>query len=175
MPGALRTKARVLARLGIFRTPDGRWEFPTSAFQQVLDAAVTTQLSDRSYIIRPTQLLTARDDGAVAAIDVASFTIEWPDIPAVAYQSATIGSLAFSTKYTVYFHDSGRDGIPDTCFFATTDALQLLKGPSILILGTITTPADGGGDVTTVDSTGGGGLGGGDSTGKLDRALDDVV
>ncbi len=162
-------------RVGDFRTPDGRWEFPTSAFQQALDAAVTTQLIDRSYTIQPTQVLTARDDGSVAAIDVASFVVHWPDIPAVAYQSATIGSLAFSTKYTVYFYDSDRDGIPDTCFFTTTTALPLIDAPGILVLGTITTPADGGGDVTAVDSAGGGGIGGGDSTGVLRINLPDLV
>ena len=162
-------------RVGDFRTPDGRWEFPTSSFRQVIDAAVNTQLTDRSYAIQPTQLLTARDDGSVAAIDVASFVIHWPDIPAVAYQAATIGNLAFSTKYIVYFHDAGRDGTPDSCFFTTTDALQLVGASGIIILGTIVTPADGGGDVIVVSSPGGGGLVGGDSTGNLKSDLSDIT
>lgn len=173
MPREL-TRSRELARLVGFQTPDGRIDFPTSGFQQLLDDAITTQLTDRSYIIQPSQLLTARDDGSVAAIDVATFVVHWPDIPKVAYQAATIGNLSFSTAYTIYFLDSDRDGTPDSCFFAATDALNLLEAPGILVLGTITTPADGGGDVIVVDSVGGGGSGGGDSSGKLASALLDV-
>ncbi len=169
------TRARELQRVGEFRTPDGRGEFPTSNFQQLLDDAITTQLTDRSYIIQPSQLLTARDDGSVAAIDVATFVVHWPDIPKVSYQATTIGNLSFSTAYTIYFLDSDRDGTPDSCFFATTDALNLLDAPGILILGTITTPADGGGNVTTADSIGGGGSGGGDSSGSLNSALLDIT
>ena len=140
------TRARVLASVDDFRTPDRRGEFPTSNFQQLLDEAVTTQLTDRSYSIEPTQLLTARDDGSVAAIDVASFVLHWPDIPAVGYSSATIGNLGFSTQYAVYFHDADRDGTPDSCFFITQTALDLVGDSTIIILGTITTPADGGGE-----------------------------
>jgi hypothetical protein len=168
------TQSREIARLDQFITPDGRGEFPTSNFQQLLDDAITTQLTDRSYVIQPSQLLTARDDGSVAAIDVATFVVHWPDIPKVSYQAATIGNLSFSTAYTIYFLDSDRDGTPDSCFFATTDALNLLEASGILVLGTITTPADGGGDVTVVDSIGGGGVGGGDSTGDLNSALLEV-
>ena len=173
MPREL-TRARELARLVGFQTPDGRMDFPTSGFQQLLDDAITTQLTDRSYIIQPSQLLTARDDGSVAAIDVATFVVHWPDIPKVSYQAATIGNLSFSTAYTIYFLDSDRDGTPDTCFFATTDGLNLLDSPGTLILGTISTPADGGGNITTVDSIGGGGSGSGDSTGNLVLAIPDI-
>ena len=168
------TRARELTRVGDFRTPDARGEFPTSNFQRLLDAAITTQLTDRSYTIQPSQLLTARDDGSVAAIDVATFVVHWPDIPKVTYQAATVGNLSFSTAYTIYFLDSDRDGTPDSCFFATTDGLHLLESPGTLILGTITTPADGGGDVTVVDSIGGGGSGSGDSTGNLVLAIPDI-
>ena len=164
MPRQL-TRARELAGLGDFRTPDSRGEFPTSNFQQLLDAAVTTQLTDRTYTTNPDNPLTARDDGSVAAIDVASFVVHWPDIPAVAYQAATIGNLAFSTKYAVYFDDIDRDGIPDTCFFVTRDATEMFETSGRIFLGIITTPADGGGDVTTTDVPSGGGYGGGDSSG----------
>ena len=167
-------RRREIAQLSAFITPDALGEFPTSNFQQLLDDAVTTQLTDRSYIIQPSQLLTARDDGSVAAIDVATFVVHWPDIPKVSYQAATIGNLSFSTAYTIYFLDSDRDGTPDTCFFATTDGLNLLESPGTLVLGTITTPADGGGDVTVVDSIGGGGSGSGDSTGNLVLAIPDI-
>jgi len=173
MPSEL-TRQRILAKIGTFNSIDGRWEFPTSSFRQIIDAAVNTQITDRTYAIQPTQLLTARDDGSVAAIDVASFVIHWPDIPAVAYQGATVGSLAFSTTYIIYFHDADRDGTPDSCFFATTDALQIAGDSGIIILGTIATPADGGGNVTVVSSPGGGGLVGGDSSGKLKSDLLDI-
>ena len=159
------TFTRELASVGDFATPDGRGEFPTSAFQQILDEAITTQFTDRTYTFEPSNPLTARDDGSVAAIDVASFVIHWPDIPKVAYQAATIGNLAFSTQYTVYFDDTDRDGKPDACFFVTTARLDMFESSSRIFLGVITTPADGGGDVTAPDTPGGGGFGGGDGSG----------
>lgn len=159
------TRFRDIGRFADFSTPDGRWEFPTSAFQQKLDEAVTTQLTDRTYTLDPSNPLTAKDDGSVAAIDVASFVVHWPDIPPVAYLAATIGSLAFSTQYAVYFDDADRDGKPDSCFFITQDVFQMFETPGRIFLGVITTPADGGGDVTAPDTPGGGGYGGGDSSG----------
>ena len=165
MPSEL-TRQRILARMsGGFTSPDGRWEFPTSGFRRAIDEAVTTQLVDRGYRLEPQNPLTARDDGSVAAIDVASFVVHWPDIPGVAYQAATIGNLGFSTQYAVYFDDATRDGKRDTCFFVTQSGIEMLESPNRIFLGVITTPADGGGDVTTPDTPGGGGYGGGGGDG----------
>ena len=161
------TRFRDIGRFANFQSPDGRWEFPTSLFQQQLDAAVTTQLTDRTYTTEPDNPLTARDDGSVAAIDVASFVVHWPDIPPVAYQAATIGNLAFSTQYAVYFDDTDRDGKPDSCFFVTTDIFQMFEAPGRIFLGVITTPADGGGDVIVPDIPSGGGWGGGGGGGRF--------
>lgn len=151
------TRTRELVELGRFPTPDARVEFPTSNFQQVLDAVVTTVNADRSYYIEPVDVLTGADDGSVARIDIASFVVHWPDIPKVTYASQTIGNLSFSTTYAVYLDDTDRDGIPDTCLFVTTDNAQLFEAAGRLYLGAVATPADGGGDT----SGGGGGAGGG--------------
>ncbi|KKN54400.1 hypothetical protein LCGC14_0592980 [marine sediment metagenome] len=148
--------------MGDFATPDGRGEFPTSNFQQVLDAVVTTVVADRSYYIEPLNILTGADDGSVARIDIASFVAHWPDIPKVTYASQTIGNLSFSTKYGVYLDDVDRDGVPDVCLFVTTNTEELFQAPGRLFLGTVTTPADGG-----VDTSGGGGGGGGDEAGCI--------
>ena len=148
--------SRIPARFHDFTTPDARSEFPTSNFQRVLDAVVTTEVLNRDYYLEPSDVLTASDVGSVAQIEIASFVVNWPDIPAVAYQGATIGSLAFSTIYGVYLDDTDRDGKPDTCLFVTTDISHFFDAPGRIFLGSVTTPADGGADVP-----GGGGAGGG--------------
>jgi hypothetical protein len=154
------TRVRELAEVGGFSTPDGRGEFPTSNFQQVLDAVVTTVVADRSYYIEPVDVLTGSDAGSVAQIAIASFVVHWPDIPRVTYAEATIGNLAFETTYAVYLDDIDRDGKPDTCLFVTTDNTQLFAAAGRIYLGAVTTPADGGGD-----TSGGGGGAGGDEGG----------
>ena len=143
-----------------FITPDGRSEFPTSNFQQTIDAVVATANADRAYSIEPTSVLTGADDGSVARIDIASFVVHWPDIPKVGYIAATIGNLAFSTTYGVYLDDTDRDGVPDTCLFVTTNVNDVFGAPGRIYLGSVATPADGGGD-----TSGGGGGGGGDQGG----------
>lgn len=158
MPSEL-TRQRILAKIGDFGSPDSRWEFPTSSFQQTIDAVVATANADRAYFIEPVDVLTGADDGSVARIDIVSFVVHWPDIPKVVYASATIGSLAFSTTYGVYLDDVDRDGIPDACLFVTTTVNELFETPGRIYLGSVTTPADGGGD------TSGGGGGGGGSQG----------
>jgi hypothetical protein len=141
-------------------TPDGRWEFPTSNFQQTIDAVVATANADRAYFIEPVDVLTGADAGAVAEIQIASFVVHWPDIPKVVYASATIGNLAFSTTYGVYLDDVDRDGIPDVCLFVTTNVNEVFEAPGRIYLGSVATPADGGGD-----TSGGGGGGGGGQAG----------
>jgi len=154
------TPTRELTRLGGFMTPDGRWEFPTSNFQQTIDAVVATANADRAYFIEPVNVLTGADAGSVAEIQIASFVVHWPDIPKVAYAAATIGNLAFSTTYGVYLDDVDRDGIPDVCLFVTTIVNEVFGAPGRIYLGSVATPADGGGD-----TCGGGGGGGGGQAG----------
>lgn len=155
MPSVL-IPQRLLAKFGEFTTPDGRWEFPTSNFQQAIDEVVATANADRAYFIEPVDVLTGADAGSVAEIQIASFVVHWPDIPKVAYVAATIGNLAFSTPYGVYLDDLDRDGTPDVCLFVTTNLDALFEAPGRIYLGSVTTPADGGGD-----NSGGGGGGGG--------------
>jgi len=152
------TRTRELAPFRDFDSPDARSEFPTSNFLQELVAVVTTQLTDRSYIVTPADPLTARDNGAAAAIDIDSTTIHWPDIEHVVYQSQTIVGLAFSTKYALYFEDADRAGGAPSVFI-TLDATEVLETGGRIFLGVITTPADGGADVTVSDVVAGGGMG----------------
>ena len=161
MPSEL-TRQRILAKIGDFGSPDGRWEFPTSNFRRVIDEAVATTNvnADRAYFIEPVDVLTGADDGSVARIDIASFVVHWPDIPKVAYASATIGSLAFSTTYGVYLDDVDRDGKPDVCLFVTSNVNEIFEAQGRIYLGSVATPADGGGD-----TSGGGGGGGGGQAG----------
>ena len=156
------TRTRELTELGRFSSPDARGEFPTSNFQQVLDAVVTTVVADRSYYIEPVDVLTGADDGSAARIDIVSFVAHWPDIPKVTYAAATIGNLAFSTQYGVYLDDVDRDGVPDTCLFVTTNTEQLFEAAGRIYLGAVTTPADGG-----AATSGGGGGGGGTGAGCI--------
>ena len=73
------TRTRGLARFRDFSSPDGRSEFPTSNFFQELVAVITTQLTDRSYVVTPADPLTAKDNGADASIVIDSVVINWPD------------------------------------------------------------------------------------------------
>ena len=152
------TRTRELARFRDFNSTDARSEFPTSNFLQEIVGVVTTQLTDRSYIVTPADPLTAKDNGAAAAIDVASITIHWPDIAHVVYQSQTVTGLAFSTQYALYFEDEDRAGGAPSVFI-TLDATEVLEVGGRVFLGVITTPADGGADVTVSDVVAGGGMG----------------
>ena len=152
------TRSREIARFRDFASPDARGEFPTSNFLQELVAVITTQLTDRSYVVTPADPLTAKDNGIVAAIDIASVVIHWPDIAHVSYQSQSVTGLDFSTKYALYFEDVDRAG-GTPAVFITKDATQVLETGGRIFLGVITTPADGGGDVTVSDVVAGGGMG----------------
>lgn len=109
----------------------------------------------------PTNPLTAATGGPVnqATITVAAFTIQYPfdeDGDGVAdlisYNSGTITPLLDATVYYVYFDDPTYAGGAQT-YIASTDQTDPVKSLHRQYVGTITTPAHGGG--------GTGGTGGG--------------
>jgi hypothetical protein len=90
-----------------------------------------------------------------ATIAIASFLVQYPSsIGQVAYNSGSIGPLLDSTHYYVYCLDPTYAGGAQT-YIATTSNPEVNAHESIVYLGSITTPAHGGG------GTGGSGGGGG--------------
>ena len=109
-----------------------------------------------------TQPLTAATGGPpnAATINVASFQIQYPfdsngdGVPdLVTYNSGSITPLLDATQYFVYFDDPDYTGGPQT-YIANTDNPKVTSSLHRQYLGTITTPAHGGGGT---GGTGGGG------------------
>ncbi|WP_444905315.1 hypothetical protein ACJJIU_22085 (plasmid) [Microbulbifer sp. CnH-101-E] len=87
--------------------------------------------------------ITAKDNGSSAQITVAFHTVQY-GFGTVSYNSGSINGLAFSTKYYVYCDDDGYAGGAVT-YKATTSFTVLAANTHRRYVGTITTPADGGG------------------------------
>ncbi|WP_444914629.1 hypothetical protein [Microbulbifer sp. TRSA007] len=88
-------------------------------------------------------VLSATDDGTTAKISISSHTIQYAGFT-VAYNSGSITGLSFSTTYYVYVDDANYAGGGVT-YYATTQIWQLAAGIGRRAVGTITTPANGGG------------------------------
>jgi hypothetical protein len=93
--------------------------------------------------------LTARDDGSTAKITVASHTVQY-GFGAVSYNSGSVTGLSFSRKYYVYCDDEGYEGGAVT-YKATTSFTVLAANTHRRYVGTITTPANGGGGTIPTD------------------------
>ncbi|WP_444904226.1 hypothetical protein ACJJIU_03695 [Microbulbifer sp. CnH-101-E] len=93
--------------------------------------------------------LTARDDGSTAKITVASHTVQY-GFGAVSYNSGSITGLSFSRKYYVYCDDENYAGGAVT-YKATTSFTVLAANTHRRYVGTITTPANGGGGTIPTD------------------------
>jgi len=127
---------------------DTRTRFPSQEFvPQDTDDSLTDSL-DRSYVVSP-DALSASDVGSTATVTVEAFTVRWPDQgDVISYEGGIVENLAFSTLYAVYFDDEERDGTVDAAFFATTSSSRLTGSRNRVVIGSITTPADGAGDTS---------------------------
>ncbi len=86
---------------------------------------------------------TAADAGATATITIAAHTRQMPS-GGIPYNSGSITGLAFSTKYYVYADDPNFAGGAVT-YNATTSRETTVADEGRYLVGSITTPADGGG------------------------------
>jgi len=98
--------------------------------------------------------LTASDVGATVTIAVAAHNVVY-DGGTVAYNSGSVTGLGFSTLYYVYVDDPTKAGGAVT-YLATTTNTDVTANKGRYYVGSVTTPADGGGDVPG-DPGGGGG------------------
>lgn len=121
--------------------------------QNTATAAIREAARINSYTV-PTNLLSATDAGSDASIAVAGHTRVYPvqgtvDVDDVVILAGSITGLAFTTEYHVYYDDTT---LADTtpAFLATTDQATAQVGAAAgrHFVGTITTPADGGGGTT---------------------------
>ncbi|WP_444958214.1 hypothetical protein [Microbulbifer sp. ZKSA002] len=94
-------------------------------------------------------VLSASDNGSTAKITISSHSVQYAGFT-VSYNSGSITGLNFSTTYYVYVDDPGYDGGGVT-YYATTQIWQLAAGIGRRAVGTIQTPANGGGTTTPTD------------------------
>ncbi|WP_444958073.1 hypothetical protein [Microbulbifer sp. ZKSA002] len=94
-------------------------------------------------------VLSASDNGSSAKISISAHTVQYAGFT-VAYNSGSITGLNFSTTYYVYVDDASYAGGGVT-YYATTQIWQLAAGIGRRAIGTITTPADGGGTTNPTD------------------------
>ncbi|NQD37481.1 hypothetical protein HPT27_10620 [Permianibacter sp. IMCC34836] len=110
--------------------------------------------------------ISAADVGSTATITIPAWTLE-TDVGSISYNSGSITGLSFSTKYFVYCTDSDLQGGAVT-YVASTDYKAPSQNADRVFVGSITTPADGGGGT-------GGGSGGGDYCVAVTALLPDVA
>ncbi|WNZ54786.1 hypothetical protein QT397_18145 [Microbulbifer sp. MKSA007] len=94
-------------------------------------------------------VLSAADDGSTAKISISSHSVQYAGFT-VAYNSGSITGLSFSTTYYVYVDDPDYAGGGVT-YYATTQIWKLAAGIGRRAVGTIRTPAKGGGSTTPTD------------------------
>ncbi|WP_444911044.1 hypothetical protein [Microbulbifer sp. PAAF003] len=94
-------------------------------------------------------VLSGSDNGSSAKITISAHTVQYAGFT-VSYNSGSITGLNFSTTYYVYVNDADYTGGGVT-YYATTEIWQLAAGIGRRAIGTITTPADGGGTTTPPD------------------------
>ena len=98
--------------------------------------------------------LSATDAGTNASIAITAHSYDY-DFGTVNVNSGSITGLAFSTTYWVYFDDPRYEGGAVT-YVATTTIGDVTGAQARIYLGTVDTPANGGGDTS---GRGGGGRG----------------
>lgn len=132
-------------------TADGVWDV-SGRLVDLYRSPMTRAMGPGSA--RVSNPLTAVDAGATATINVAAHTVYNGDATGIAYNVGSITGLAFSTYYLVYVDDANYAGGAVT-YIATTASVNVAKALGRYFVGTVTTPADGGGSIG-----GGGGVGG---------------
>ncbi|MCO1336976.1 hypothetical protein MO867_21870, partial [Microbulbifer sp. OS29] len=94
-------------------------------------------------------VLSASDNGSTAKIAISSHAVQYAGFT-VSYNSGSITGLSFSTTYYVYVDDLDYAGGGVT-YYATTQIWKLAAGIGRRAVGTITTPANGGGTTNPGD------------------------
>ena len=102
--------------------------------------------------------LTATDAGSNATIDIAAFTMQY-GFGTVSFNSGSVTSLAFSGKFFVFASDPTYAGGAVT-YVASLIPDDSIDAEGLVLIGVVTTPANGAGDT----SGGGGGGAGNDNT-----------
>ncbi|WP_444926791.1 hypothetical protein ACJJI4_01340 [Microbulbifer sp. TRSA002] len=94
-------------------------------------------------------VLSASDDGSTAKITIAAYSVQYAGFT-VSYNSGSITGLSFSTTYYVYVDDLDYAGGGVT-YYVTQQVWQLSAAPGRRAVGTIKTPANGGGTTIPTD------------------------
>lgn len=101
-----------------------------------------------SFIVQ-TGIITASDAGTTASIGISSHTRRYPDKD-VTVNAGSVTGLAFSTTYYIYYDDTARLGGSVT--YAATTSITTAgfssTNPGRHFVGSVTTPADGGGSTS---------------------------
>lgn len=87
-------------------------------------------------------VITGSDAGSNAAVSITAHIRAYGDGTQVSVNSGSIGSLAFSTLYYIYYLDPTRTGGAVT-YLASIDSADAIQTGSTHSVGIITTPADG--------------------------------
>ncbi|WP_346839828.1 hypothetical protein [Microbulbifer sp. SAOS-129_SWC] len=116
---------------------------------QPFDSRGLPQSIGGSPSIMTSAALSASDNGTSAKIAIAAHTAQYPGFT-VSFNAGSITGLAFSTRYHVYCDDPGYAGGAVT-YFATTSLADVAAGVYRRYIGTLTTPADGGGGTGPID------------------------
>lgn len=103
--------------------------------------------------------LTAADVGATATITIAAWTGHLGTGLSISFNSGSVAGLAFSTTFYVYADDPNREGGAVT-YTATTTKTDIGDNDGRIFIGTVVTPADGGGGTSgsPIGGLGGGGI-----------------
>lgn len=91
--------------------------------------------------------LGATDAGTNASASISAHTRVYADFSSVAVNAGSVTGLAYSTLYYIYYDDAGRTGGAVT-YVATTSATTAAQIDNRHLVGSVTTPAGGGGATT---------------------------
>ena len=124
----------------------------TNAFWQLIGPSTLTAVPDGTSRFAQTASglsyrplsnpLTATDAGASATINIAAFTMRTSSKGDVSYNSGSITSLSYATRYYIYCDDPTLAG-GSVSYNATTTGTSALNGAGRFFIGSITTPASG--------------------------------
>ena len=115
------------------------------AAQTAADDATAATAIANSYVTGVT--ITGTDAGANATISISAHTRYYADGTNVAVNSGSVTGLAYSTLYYIYYDQASRAGGAVTYQATTSEATAAQVGDRHTV-GSVTTPAGGGGPVT---------------------------
>lgn len=146
------------------------WGGTTGRPAHLIDTRIPTALSSAGRLNDATNMFTAytvgvrstttvsptaADAGSSASVTIPTHTRRIPGVAGSVsrtYNSGTITGLSFSQTYFIYCDDAGFAGGAVT-YIATTDPEDLTANAARVLVGSVTTPADGGSTTTGGGST----------------------